>query len=166
MLGVTNHRLSVNEWFDNLRFQRFLSQDRSKLDGILGRACKHVESWRESHKHAPDPKQEAVDSFVVQYRSNASPLCTSMQSASPRPELYAQAYDGANAGFKDRCTMCRALFHFKTVVKDSRKIDPKVKELGSTGPKGRCAEALVHAQLYEAHKLHWYHPAEEGDSHV
>ena len=148
---------SVDKWFRRIRQNRFSVTDQTKLTTIIDRACLEFDSLRQAHQAQgnPDPDQDAANNLVAIYSSGVSRLCTSMGLGAHRPECWAQAFDGCKLKFKDKCTMCKAVFHLRTVQPDSLQLAKRFAEQSSKEYRGMCAEALVHAQLYNDNNISW-----------
>ncbi|MCJ1377156.1 hypothetical protein MMC17_000248 [Xylographa soralifera] len=148
---------TIETWFPGIRQRRFSAPDQAKLTTIIDRACDDFDAFRQNHQAQGDfnPDQGAANDLLARYSPGSSPLCASMRQGANRPEYWAQAYIGSVAEFKDKCTMCRAVFHLKTVLADASMISRNFAEKGTKEPRGKCAEALVHAQLYTANNLAW-----------
>ncbi|MCJ1285345.1 hypothetical protein MMC26_004685 [Xylographa opegraphella] len=157
VLSPVGSSTTVDEWFRSIRQNRFSVSDQAKLNDIINGAFLEFYCLQQIYvaQKGLDPDQAAAEALVAKYSSSSSPLCSSMRRGANRPECWAQSYDGFKLDFKDKCTMCKAVFHLRTVTEVSPQISKDFAEKSSTAPRGECAEALVHVPLFRDNNIPW-----------
>ena len=152
-LDVTanNSSRNVHEWARRTRQSRYTTSDQSKLNSLIGRAYDKLASAYDTFiMNGIEPSTAAVDAAqeMIEFcrTSPDTPLTAQLLD---RAEDSAQAYTGCELAFKDRCTMCKAVFLFKIASAEKPDIEPSFAEKRPSGlDRGHCSEAIGHCRAF------------------